>query len=99
MLSSSRLGKTILSASRVMLSGGNSSAWKALNLFRERFSFFKDFILERAMNNLLGYTNTESLLKLLLDKLISSKHLKNPRSCGNVQKSLLAIFRTASFYR
>jgi hypothetical protein len=46
-----------------------------------------------ARNSLLGYTRTESELKLLELKLRSSKTLKPLRSLGSVQKSFEAISR------
>jgi hypothetical protein len=46
-----------------------------------------------ARNSLLGYTRTESELKLFELKLRSSKTLKPLRSLGSVQKSFEAISR------
>ena len=60
-------------------------------------SFFNLGIVESAKNNLLGLTRTESELKLLELKLISSRHPKLLKSLGKVQKSLDAISNLSRF--
>ncbi len=65
-----------------------------MNLFLERLSFFKLGIVEIAAKSLLGFTRTESELKLFELRSISSSVFKNERSVGRVQKSFDAMLRT-----
>lgn len=82
-----------------MLSSGNSSLWKALNLFLDKFSFLRLGIVDIAANSLLGFTSTESELKLLELRFISSSVLKKLKSLGRVHRSLEAISNTLSLIR